>query len=188
MTPVPAPAASAAPRCTRRQPGCQRCRSTAGTGLRLRLNFPGIGSNPAAPSVEEPFSPAGVNTIFQRPPTPTDFKVPSRGKTAGDTEAFRTISVSAAMLIEDRAGLPGTHHRLGLLTIIGRTQDNQIVVPTKEVSRRHAEIVMTDGSYVVKDLGSPNGTFVNGERVTEHRLQEGDKITLGGKVFVFKAP
>jgi pSer/pThr/pTyr-binding forkhead associated (FHA) protein len=127
-------------------------------------------------------------TNFMRPPSATDFNLPPQSKTDGDTEAFGTIAMSPAMLIEDRGGLPGAHHRLGRVTTLGRTPDTKIVVHTKEVSRRHAEIVMAGGGYLVKDLGSPNGTFVNGERITEHRLKEGDKVTLGGKVFVFKAP
>jgi hypothetical protein len=142
----------------------------------------------AAPAGFDAPSSPGIKTNFMRPPSPTDFKVPAGRKVSGDTEAFGTISVSPAMLIEDRGGLPGSHHRLGVLTTLGRTPDNQIVVHTKEVSRRHAEIIMSGDGYLVKDLGSPNGTFVNGERITEHRLQDGDKLTLGGKVFVFKAP
>jgi hypothetical protein len=138
-----------------------------------------------APAVEEPVSPAGANTMFLGPPSPDEFKVPARPKAAKDTNAYDTISVSSAMLIEDRDGLPGTHHRLGSSTSIGRTRDNEIVVAIKEVSRRHAEIVMADGVYVLKDLGSPNGTFVNGKRIAEQPLQEGDKVALGGKVFVF---
>jgi hypothetical protein len=143
---------------------------------------------PTEPAFEQRSSSTTGMTNFMRPPSPSDFKVPSRNKVSGDTEAFGTISISPAMLIEDRGGLPGAHHRLGPVTTLGRTPDNKIVVHTKEVSRRHAEIVMAGGGYLVKDLGSPNGTFVNGERITEHRLQEGDKVTLGGKVFVFKAP
>ncbi len=54
------------------------------------------------------------------------------------------------------------------------------------MSRRHAEIVLAETGYVVKDLGSPNGTFVNGERITEHRLHDDDRIAMGGQVFVFK--
>jgi pSer/pThr/pTyr-binding forkhead associated (FHA) protein len=59
-------------------------------------------------------------------------------------------------------------------------------VPVKEVSRRHAEIVAEEHDYVLRDLDSPNGTFVNGARIVEHRLKEGDKLTVGGKVFLFK--
>jgi FHA domain len=148
---------------------------------------PAVSVPATGPTFEERSSPATGMTNFMRPPSATDFKVPSR-KLSGDTEAFGTMSVSPAMLIEDRGGLPGTHHRLGAVTTLGRTPDNKIVVHTKEVSRRHAEIVMAADGYLVKDLGSPNGTFVNGERITEHRLKEGDKVSLGGKVFVFKEP
>jgi FHA domain len=140
---------------------------------------------PGAP--EDPIPPAEGATSFLPPPSSTDFQVPPAGEAPGDAESFGTIAVSAAMLIEDRSGLPGAHHRLGLLTSIGRTPDNQIVVPIREVSRRHAEIVLTEGGYMVKDLGSPNGTFVNGERISEHRLQDEDRIAMGGQVFVFKA-
>jgi hypothetical protein len=136
--------------------------------------------------VEEPPPPPEGATSFLPPPSTADFQLPPIPGDE-DGEQFGTVAVSAAMLIEDRAGLPGVAHRLGLRTSVGRTPDNQIVVPIREVSRRHAEIVLVENGYVVKDLGSPNGTFVNGERITEHRLKDGDRIAMGGQVFVFKA-
>lgn len=143
---------------------------------------------PAAAAVpEEPPPPSEAPTSFSGPPSAADFRAPSVGPPPSDTEAFGTVAISSALMIEDRGGLPGVHHRLGLMTSIGRTPDNQIVVPVREVSRRHAEIVLTEEGYVLKDLGSPNGTFVNGERVTEHRLQDDDRVAMGGQVFVFKA-
>jgi hypothetical protein len=140
----------------------------------------------AAVPVEAPPPPPDGETSFLPPPSGADFQMPPLPG-GGDGEEFGTVAVSAALLIEDKGGLPGAAHRLGLRTSVGRTPDNQIVVPIREVSRRHAEIVCTENGYVVKDLGSPNGTFVNGEKVTEHRLQDGDRIALGGQVFVFKA-
>jgi pSer/pThr/pTyr-binding forkhead associated (FHA) protein len=140
---------------------------------------------PVAP-VEEPPPPPEGATSFLPPPTSADFQLPP-APASDDSEQFGTVAVSTALLIEDKAGLPGTAHRLGLRTSIGRTPDNQIVVPIREVSRRHAEIVCLDNAYVVRDLGSPNGTFVNGDRITEHRLQDGDRVAMGGQVFVFKA-
>jgi len=141
----------------------------------------------SAPAPEEPPEPSEAPTSFSGPPPATDFRAPSVGPPQSDTEAFGTVAISSALLVEDRGGLPGVHHRLGVSTTVGRTPDNQIVVPVREVSRRHAEIVLTEGGYVLKDLGSPNGTFVNGERVAEHRLQDDDRIAIGGQVFVFKA-
>ena len=126
-----------------------------------------------------------VTSLFT-PPSAAAPQAQKPAPPADDAEAFATVAISSALLIEDRAGQPGAHHRLGVLTTIGRTPDNQIVVPVREVSRRHAEIVLTGTGYVVKDLGSPNGTFVNGERITEHRLQDEDRIAMGGQVFVFK--
>jgi hypothetical protein len=135
---------------------------------------------------EEPIPPADVATSFLAPPSNAEFDLPPLPG-AGDGEPFDTMAVAAAILIEDRSGLPGDHHRLGVHTSIGRTADNQIVVPIREVSRRHAEIILEEAGYMIRDLGSPNGTFVNGERITEHRLDDGDRIALGGQVFVFKA-
>jgi FHA domain len=126
-------------------------------------------------------------TMFQRPPSAADFAVPPAQSPAGAGEDFRTMLVTSAMLVEDRDGVPGTPHRLGPTTTIGRTPDNQIVVPLKEVSRKHAQIIAVAGGYVLRDLGSPNGTSVNGERVQEHKLQDGDKIVMGPAAFTFKA-
>jgi hypothetical protein len=126
-------------------------------------------------------------TSFFSPPSAAGVEATSPGQPAEEDEAPGTVAISSALLIEDRSGQPGAHHRLGVLTTIGRTPDNQIAVPVREVSRRHAEIVLTGTEYVLKDLGSPNGTFVNGERITEHRLQDEDRIAMGGQVFVFKA-
>jgi len=142
----------------------------------------------AAPAPAAAPPPGDNRTVFLRPPAASDFEVPAGHAQEGDTaEEFRTMLVASAMLVEDHDGLPGTPHRLGPLTTIGRTPENQIVVPLKEVSRNHARIVAVAGGYLLKDLGSPNGTFVNGERIQEHQLQDGDKIVLGPAAFTFKA-
>lgn len=102
-------------------------------------------------------------------------------------EAFATVAIAAAMLVEEKSGSGTVQHRLGMLTTIGRTPDNQIVVPSREASRKHAEVVLGQDGYVLRDLGSPNGTFVNDKKITEHRLQDGDRVKLAGVSFVFKA-
>jgi hypothetical protein len=64
---------------------------------------------------------------------------------------------------------------------IGRDRDNDIVIAGDHVSRHHAEIVFENERYVLRDLGSKNGTFVNGTRVTApHVLRDSDMITLAG--------
>lgn len=80
---------------------------------------------------------------------------------------------------------------LGSLTIIGRDESADVVVDDTGVSRRHSEIrVTTDGPHLVtsiRDLNSTNGTFVNGDRITSQRLEDGDRITLGRTKAVFRA-
>jgi adenylate cyclase len=56
------------------------------------------------------------------------------------------------------------------------------------VSKEHCHIELVDDGYVLKDLGSLNGTFVNGERVEQHRLHPGDEITIGSTRIVFEPP
>ena len=66
---------------------------------------------------------------------------------------------------------------------IGREMGSDVFVNDEEVSRRHARLTSQFGDYVLEDLGSTNGTFVNGQRATGQRiLKPGDTILLGEKV------
>jgi len=72
--------------------------------------------------------------------------------------------------------------------ILGRHPDCDIVLESAAVSRQHARIVKRDGGYYVEDLGSRNGTFVNGELAADRQLLcEGDELTICDMVFVFNA-
>lgn len=68
---------------------------------------------------------------------------------------------------------------------MGRHPDNEIIVPTPGASRQHAEIQFQDGAWVLTDLNSGNGTFVNGVRVRTHRLSSGDEVRIDQTRFVF---
>ena len=69
------------------------------------------------------------------------------------------------------------------LVMIGRAPTNDIVIGHPEVSRQHARLVRRGTSVVLEDLGSTNGTFVNGVRLTApHALVNGDVISLGNAV------
>jgi len=66
---------------------------------------------------------------------------------------------------------------------IGRDINNDIVINDAEVSRKHARLMMQAGGYVLEDLGSTNGTFVNGQRLMgPHVLRAGELIMLGENV------
>ena len=65
-------------------------------------------------------------------------------------------------------------------TVIGREEDAQIVIPNPAISRHHARLTNQAGHYFIEDLGSANGTFVNGQRLTgAQALNPGDRIALG---------
>jgi predicted component of type VI protein secretion system len=69
------------------------------------------------------------------------------------------------------------------ITTLGRDVANDIVLGDPEVSRQHSRLTRTPGGYVLEDLGSTNGTFVNGDRLTSPRvLNPGDLIGLSEKV------
>jgi hypothetical protein len=69
---------------------------------------------------------------------------------------------------------------------IGRMADCDIVLDDKGASRRHAQIRTQDGTTTLTDLGSTNGTRLNGERVGSRALQDGDRITVGTTVIEFR--
>jgi Nif-specific regulatory protein len=68
---------------------------------------------------------------------------------------------------------------------IGRDPANDICLRDPVLSRAHCTIAWTDGTWRVSDSHSSNGTFVNGAHVTEHLLNDGDRIGLGGSEFLF---
>ena len=70
--------------------------------------------------------------------------------------------------------------------MLGRAPDEGLPVDSERASRRHARVEPYDGGYRVVDLGSKNGTHVNGEPIRgPHPLASGDIITLGGETLRF---
>jgi mRNA-degrading endonuclease RelE of RelBE toxin-antitoxin system len=67
---------------------------------------------------------------------------------------------------------------------IGRVPGNDLVLPDLDVSRHHAELRKSPtGSYEIVDVGSHNGTFVNGQKVTSQLLTEADLVSIGNSTF-----
>lgn len=73
------------------------------------------------------------------------------------------------------------------LVTFGRLPDCTVTFDDSNVSRRHAEIRPEGDGFVLIDLGSTNGTIVNGARITRHPLVDGDRITFGSTVVEFRA-
>jgi pSer/pThr/pTyr-binding forkhead associated (FHA) protein len=66
--------------------------------------------------------------------------------------------------------------------VVGRSSDLDMVLVEDMVSRKHAKISTQSGQIVIMDLGSTNGTFVNGEKIKKTRLKEGDRILIGTSI------
>jgi Protein of unknown function (DUF3662)/FHA domain len=121
------------------------------------------------------------------PPLP-----PLRGRTATDTGRQGPALVGRAggrpsathVLVVDG---PGTRHELTTgRNVIGRGTDADIRLPDTGVSRKHLDVVLDNGVAVAEDLGSTNGTLVNGRRITRQPLADGDVIRIGHSVLVYR--
>jgi pSer/pThr/pTyr-binding forkhead associated (FHA) protein len=87
-------------------------------------------------------------------------------------------------------GEDGAEYPLGFVTTsIGRSPANDICISDDAVSRRHAKIVVGEQGFVICDLNSENGVYVNGERVKERLLADGDIVEIGPgtRRFLFRA-
>lgn len=116
----------------------------------------------------------------------------------GDALSTRAISIDRA----DRGGPGRTGAELVVLddsgneseriavtsapVTIGRMSTNDVVLTDSNVSRRHAELRRDGDRWLIVDLGSTNGTLVNGKLAREHRLSNGDRISFGTSELIFK--
>lgn len=130
--------------------------------------------------------PQQSSAAMQRPPTPAT-SMPLHPDAPSDMNMTAKATVSAMPPVRARAtsGPAARADRIppGGLGI-GRTSDNQIVVNDPLASRRHARLVSDRGNLAIEDLGSANGTFVNGRREQRSALRDRDIVTIGNIDFV----
>ena len=126
-------------------------------------------------------------------------KAAIKGPTEGDDEVFEKTVVTAV----DKVDMPRDEKAFILFisgplmgkmyllerdsTVIGRSDDVDISIPDSRISRHHLRIIQEGGEVVIEDMGSTNGTFVNGERITSTRLRDGDRVTVGRTSVVYRA-
>src|ERR687886_3050111 len=87
---------------------------------------------------------------------------------------YKLIATEGAQSYELRTGAP---------LVVGRAMTSDIPVLDPTISRRHAELLWDETGIHVRDLGSSNGTFLNGMRVESAKLSAGDIITFGKGAF-----
>lgn len=89
------------------------------------------------------------------------------------------------LIVRDGPATGESFHLVADTTYIGRSPENEIALPDPSVGKRHASIRIKDRSYLLEDLQSVNGVFVNGQRVLKANLKDGDSIRLGGTEMQF---
>lgn len=70
--------------------------------------------------------------------------------------------------------------------VIGRGTDANVRLPDREISRRHCQLELRDGTPAIQDLGSTNGTYVNGRNITDAPVMPGDRVQLGNILFLVR--
>lgn len=107
---------------------------------------------------------------------------------AGNVTQLRPAKPTGWSLKSNHAALGNRVFPLKELTVIGRANDCDISLPAAHLSRRHAQLQVVDGMLFVKDLGSANGTFVNGKQVSEARVKRGDELRFDALSFGVLGP
>jgi hypothetical protein len=147
---------------------------------------------PAPYAAQPPYPPAYAPAQAAPPaaPVPPSSAQPSYARPAplpsAPPQAYEPAWSGQATTAVASLEVDGRVHRLARsVTVLGRATDADIVLDDPGVSRRHAEVHLLDGRARVIDLGSTNGTYVDGERVHTGALAEGSTITVGRTRLVF---
>ena len=103
-------------------------------------------------------------------------------------ESYFVISVAMAFVRCTPPGLPAKVVSLiNDVMVLGRSAQADIPIPSDgNCSRKHCQIRKWAGKFVLEDLQSHNGTYVNGSKVATHELSDGDLISIGDTTIVFK--
>jgi hypothetical protein len=119
---------------------------------------------------DEPLPSSTDTMIFNRPP---EHAAPESA-----TRAYLLVQTDGARPVQFDLGAP--------LISVGRASDNDVIVDDPLVSRHHCQLKLQHGAYGFADLGSRNGSFVNGQPVNEIALGPGDRIRIGATSIEFQ--
>jgi hypothetical protein len=175
-------------RCGRPNPDDARFCSNCGAPL-ARTGQPGpLGKGPMGQQGPASQGPPGQPPLG-RPPRPGETTStlslnrdePDYGDDLyADSASVAQLPVGSAMLVVLRGPNAGSTFSLdGDLTTAGRHPDSDIFLDDVTVSRRHAEFYRESGRFTVRDVGSLNGTYVNGSRIEETELAGNDEVQIG---------
>ncbi|MCP5464863.1 MAG: FHA domain-containing protein [Deltaproteobacteria bacterium] len=112
-------------------------------------------------------------------------KTESVGDATGEIPLSTETSDAPYILRLTEGELEQTVYELKANTSIGRSPSNDVILKAPKVSRQHAAINVYNNQYIIIDLKSSNGVYVNGNKVDEAVLQDGDEVSIGGYRFSF---
>ena len=139
---------------------------------------------PARPGVAAGAPPRRPPAAAAAAPAPRSHPTDNGRQGPPSSAAARAPGVAHVLVVDG----PGTRHELGNgRNVIGRGTEADIRLPDTGVSRKHVDVVLDGGVATVEDLGSTNGTLVNGRRVSRQALADGDVIRIGHSVLVYRA-
>ncbi len=125
---------------------------------------------------------AGGDAPAPKPASATMVYRPKSDEPVPDDDASAPVEREVASLTID-----GERHPIDKrVVVLGRSQDCDFQLADPNVSRRHAEVRQEETSFWIVDLGSTNGLEVNGRRLRQSKLEDGDRITLGSTEVVFE--
>jgi hypothetical protein len=168
-------------RCGRQNHEGARFCSNCGAPLAAAAARPAQGPPPqgapgpqgAAPPPGKPLRPGETTSIFFD-------RDDSEFEAYPDSASVGQLPAGTVLLVVMRGPNAGSRFRLdGDLTTAGRHPDSDIFLDDVTVSRRHAEFYREGGRFTVRDVGSLNGTYVNGSRIEEAELNGGDEVQIG---------
>ena len=151
-----------------------RDRSVVPNIFRIHLTPPSIGYSFVGP-VE-------VSFLVNNTPNAPAIEIESSTRRGAAAPAASATATPAHPIVD----INGQRYLLtGPVTVIGRGSEADIIVDDSGVSRRHLEIRLTHGNAIASDLGSTNGSFVEGQRVDAVTLVDGNTLTIGRTQILF---
>ncbi len=115
-----------------------------------------------------------------------DGEAPPAEQAEGEPHALEALPPGSALLVVKRGPNAGSRFLLDAdVTTAGRHPESDIFLDDVTVSRRHAEFVREGGGFLVRDVGSLNGTYLNRERIDAAGLAGGDEVQIGKYRLVF---
>lgn len=157
------------------------------------MTVPPEGSGPAS----DPASGAGDDRdpamgpdstlTFHAVPSAEPVEVPVDSRLSpNDQAAIEALPAGSALLVVQRGPNTGARFLLDAdRTTAGRRPESDIFLDDVTVSRKHAEFIRREGQFVVRDVGSLNGTYVRRDRIDEAVLRAGDEVQIGKYRLVF---